>query len=123
MEIAKGQTRSKQPAPKAVEEKKKGAKPAEEVKGSDKKGKAKGGDKKKDKAPEEVKVPPTQYEILMQIGISEDEIPKFTDATHWLEFFPPKGKEDLEAFGVSADWRRSMITTSKNPYYDSFITW
>ena len=125
MEIAKGQTRSKQPEapPKPVEEEKKVEQPAaEEAKGG-KKGKAKGGDKKKDKAPEVVKVPPTQYEILMQIGISEEEIPKFVDARHWLEFFPPKGKEDLEAFGVSADWRRSMITTSKNPYYNSFITW
>jgi hypothetical protein len=27
---------------------------------------------------------PTQYEILMSIGISEDEIPKFQDPLHWL---------------------------------------
>ena len=26
-------------------------------------------------------------------------------------------------FGVSADWRRSFITTSVNPFYDSFIRW
>jgi hypothetical protein len=30
---------------------------------------------KKDKAPEVVKVPPTQYEILLQIGIPESDIP------------------------------------------------
>lgn len=59
----------------------------------------------------------------MQVGIPEDEIPKFQEANHWLEFFPPLGREDLKAFGISADWRRSMITTSKNPYYDSFIRW
>jgi leucyl-tRNA synthetase len=40
-----------------------------------------------------------------------------------LKFFPPVGKEDLQSFGVNADWRRSFITTSANPYYDSFIRW
>lgn len=69
------------------------------------------------------RVPPTQYEILVQLGIAEEEIPKFQNAQHWLEFFPPKGQEDLKAFGVAADWRRSFITTSTNPYYDSFINW
>jgi hypothetical protein len=39
-----------------------------------KKGKAKAG-AKKDKVPEVVKVPPTQYEILLQIGIPESDIP------------------------------------------------
>lgn len=43
-----------------------------------KKGKTKGGAKnaKKNAAKVEV-VPPTQYEILMKMGISEGEIPKF----------------------------------------------
>jgi leucyl-tRNA synthetase len=59
----------------------------------------------------------------MQVGIPETEIPKFQEAKHWLEFFPPKGKEDLIAFGVGVDWRRSFITTSANPFYDSFIRW
>ena len=87
-----------------------------------KKGKAKPGDKKDKPKPVET-VPLTQYEILMQVGISEEEIPKFQNPEYWLKFFPPKGKEDLKMFGISADWRRSFITTSVNPYYDSFITW
>ena len=85
-----------------------------------KKGKGKPGDKK---APAVKRVPPTQYEILLQVGIPEEEVPKFQDASHWLRFFPPKGQEDLKAFGVAADWRRSFITTAANPYYDSFIRW
>lgn len=40
-----------------------------------------------------------------------------------MRFFPPQGKKDLIDFGISADWRRSFITTSVNPYYDSFIRW
>jgi leucyl-tRNA synthetase len=31
----------------------------------------------------------TQFEILKQIGISDEEIPKFVDPKYWLEFFPP----------------------------------
>mmetsp|Transcript_6261 Transcript_6261/g.10190 ORF Transcript_6261/g.10190 Transcript_6261/m.10190 type:complete len:204 (+) Transcript_6261:91-702(+) len=88
-EILQGKTRSEQPAAPVKTEEKKEEKPAE------KKGKAKGGDKKKEKAPEVVKVPPTQYEILMQIGIPETEIPKFQNPEKWLEFFPPEGKKDL----------------------------
>lgn len=26
-------------------------------------------------------------------------------------------------FGTAVDWRRSFVTTSVNPYYDSFIRW
>ena len=115
MEIESGKTKSEQP---------KAAPPAPAPKAEEKKV-AKGGkeNKKGPAAPAVVKVPPTQYEILLQIGISEAEIPKFKDALHWLKFFPPVGKEDLQSFGVNADWRRSFITTSANPYYDSFIRW
>lgn len=77
-EIESGKTRSEQPKVSAEAPKK------EEKKG----GKAKPGDKKAEAV---VKVPPTQYEILMQIGIEESEIPKFKDALHWLKFFPPVG--------------------------------
>ena len=66
---------------------------------------------------------PTQYEILKQIGIADEEIPKFQDPRHWLEFFPPEGQKDLKEFGVFVDWRRSFTTTEVNPYYDSFIRW
>jgi leucyl-tRNA synthetase len=65
----------------------------------------------------------TQFEILKQIGISDEEIPKFVDPKYWLEFFPPQGQQDLKEFGVFVDWRRSFITTEVNPFYDSFIRW
>ena len=75
-------------------------------------------------APKDTKWPPlTQYEILLQLEIPEDEIPRFTDPTYWLEFFPPLGKQDLQMFGLHTDWRRNFITTSKNPYYDQFVRW
>lgn len=56
------------------------------------------------------------YRILLQMGISTEDIHKFADANHWLEFFPPIGQADLTRFGYNIDWRRSMITTSRNKY-------
>lgn len=32
-------------------------------------------------------------------------------------------QDDLKAFGLGVDWRRSFITTDVNPYYDSFVRW
>jgi leucyl-tRNA synthetase len=47
-----------------------------------------------------------------------------------LVFFAPVLKrclclcqDDLKAFGLGVDWRRSFITTDVNPYYDSFVRW
>ncbi|CAN0407649.1 unnamed protein product, partial [Hapterophycus canaliculatus] len=53
----------------------------------------------------------------------EEEIPNFTDPLKWLEYFPPRGRDDMYKFGTAVDWRRSFVTTSVNPYYDSFIRW
>lgn len=73
--------------------------------------------------PKYEKPPYTQYEILQRSGIPEADIPAFTDSNHWLSFFPPLGQDTLKRFGIMADWRRSFITTARNPYYDSFIRW
>ncbi|KGG50886.1 hypothetical protein DI09_51p120 [Mitosporidium daphniae] len=56
-------------------------------------------------------------------GIACEEIPKFADPEYWLEYFPPRAIEDLKRFGIKVDWRRSFITTDKNPYFDSFVRW
>ena len=64
-----------------------------------------------------------QWRILEKMMIKEEEIPKFSVPEYWMEYFPPQGKEDLVEMGVSVDWRRSFITTKRNPYYDSFVQW
>jgi len=64
-----------------------------------------------------------QWQIMTSLGISDEEIKKFADAEHWLEYFPPLAIQDLKRMGVHTDWRRSFITTDANPYYDSFIRW
>eukprot|EP00283_Hemiselmis_rufescens_P008667 CAMPEP_0173420554 /NCGR_PEP_ID=MMETSP1357-20121228/1978_1 /TAXON_ID=77926 /ORGANISM="Hemiselmis rufescens, Strain PCC563" /LENGTH=1085 /DNA_ID=CAMNT_0014383351 /DNA_START=39 /DNA_END=3296 /DNA_ORIENTATION=+ len=64
-----------------------------------------------------------QWQTLEAMGIPRDIIPRFVDPVYWLQYFPPIAKDDLIAMGVKVDWRRSFITTSVNPYYDSFISW
>ncbi|MDI6888808.1 MAG: leucine--tRNA ligase [Methanocellales archaeon] len=66
---------------------------------------------------------PSQIEILRQMGILQEEIPKFADPLYWVSFFPKETMQDLQHMGISVDWRRRFITTSLNPYYDAFIKW
>ncbi|XP_026387744.1 leucine--tRNA ligase, cytoplasmic-like [Papaver somniferum] len=60
---------------------------------------------------------------MKEYGLSDAEIYKFQDPSHWLIYFPPIAREDLKAFGLGCDWRRSFITTDMNPYYDLFVRW
>ncbi|RSH93027.1 cytosolic leucyl tRNA synthetase [Saitozyma podzolica] len=64
-----------------------------------------------------------QFQILELIGVPREEIKRFADPHHWLHFFPPIAKEDLNSLGARVDWRRQFLTTDANPYYDSFVRW
>ncbi|KAJ8266803.1 hypothetical protein GJAV_G00134870 [Gymnothorax javanicus] len=64
-----------------------------------------------------------QWDIMKSLGMRDEEIVKFADAAHWLEYFPPLAIQDLRSMGVKVDWRRSFITTDVNPFYDSFVRW
>ncbi|KAK9735186.1 hypothetical protein RND81_04G189200 [Saponaria officinalis] len=64
-----------------------------------------------------------QWEIMRSFGISDEEISKFQDPCKWLTYFPPLAVEDLKAFGLGVDWRRSFVTTDVNPFFDSFVRW
>lgn len=64
-----------------------------------------------------------QFQIMKSLNIPQDEIHKFADAEYWFTFFPKLCKRDLTSFGARIDWRRQMVTTDLNPYYDSFVRW
>ncbi|XP_004420087.1 PREDICTED: leucine--tRNA ligase, cytoplasmic [Ceratotherium simum simum] len=64
-----------------------------------------------------------QWGIMKSLGLSDEEIVKFSEAEHWLDYFPPLAIQDLKRLGLKVDWRRSFITTDVNPYYDSFVRW
>lgn len=64
------------------------------------------------RAGEEVKEGPvTQWKIMKDMKVPVEEIPDFVDSNHWLDYFPPLAKDDLQHFGLATDWRRSFITT------------
>ncbi|KHJ88897.1 leucine--tRNA ligase [Oesophagostomum dentatum] len=64
-----------------------------------------------------------QWQIMQSLGMEDEEIKKFANTDHWLEYFPPHCISDLKRMGLKVDWRRSFITTDANPYYDSFVRW
>jgi len=81
------------------------------------------GHSKKSKAAAKTGDAKWQWEIMEGMGVPASEIPKFADASYWLEYFPPFAVEDLQSYGARIDWRRAFITTDVNPYYDSFVRW
>lgn len=64
-----------------------------------------------------------QFQIMLAIGIPLEDIHLFAETDHWLRFFPVLCRKDLTNFGARIDWRRSMVTTPANPYYDAFVRW
>ncbi|KAG9621418.1 leucyl-tRNA synthetase, partial [Aureobasidium melanogenum] len=64
-----------------------------------------------------------QFQIMGALGIQKEEIHKFADPYHWLDHFPALCERDLTNIGARVDWRRSMVTTDRNPYYDAFVRW
>ncbi|OEH78674.1 leucyl-tRNA synthetase [Cyclospora cayetanensis] len=65
----------------------------------------------------------SQWEIMAALGVPQDEIARFADANYWLDYFPPRCKKNLIRLGVAVDWRRSFITTDRNPFYSAFVRW
>ena len=61
--------------------------------------------------------------MLLDMGIPEEEIPKFHDPAHWVRYFTREWRRDFERYGLSIDWRREFHTTSLNPPYSRFIEW
>ncbi|GJP49314.1 hypothetical protein CLOM_g8539 [Closterium sp. NIES-68] len=78
---------------------------------------------KKSKAAAKTGTAKYQWDIMRSMGMTDEEIKPFRDPAHWLTYFPPIAVDDLKAFGLGVDWRRSFITTDMNPYYDSFARW
>lgn len=41
-----------------------------------------------------------QWQIMQSLGLADDEIAKFADATYWLDYFPPLAVKDLQRIGI-----------------------
>ncbi|XP_066998764.2 leucine--tRNA ligase, cytoplasmic [Anabrus simplex] len=64
-----------------------------------------------------------QWQIMQSLGLTDEEIKKFADASYWLDYFPPLAVKDLQSIGIHVDWRRTFITTDENPFFDQFVRW
>uniref|UniRef100_A0A1S4GYI9 leucine--tRNA ligase n=2 Tax=Anopheles gambiae TaxID=7165 RepID=A0A1S4GYI9_ANOGA len=78
---------------------------------------------KKSKATAKAGTAKFQWQIMQSLGLTDDEIAKFANTDHWLDYFPPLAIRDLKELGAHIDWRRTFITTDANPFYDSFVRW
>jgi leucyl-tRNA synthetase len=52
-----------------------------------------------------------QFQILELLGVPREEIKQFADPQHWLHYFPPIAKHDLNGLGARIDWRREFLTS------------
>jgi leucyl-tRNA synthetase len=41
-----------------------------------------------------------QWQIMQSLGLSNEEIKKFSDASYWLHHFPPLAVKDLRSIGI-----------------------
>lgn len=41
-----------------------------------------------------------QWDIMRSLGLSDQDIEKFANADHWLDYFPPLAVQDLKRMGV-----------------------
>ena len=53
-----------------------------------------------------------QFQILDLIGVPREEIKQFAEPIHWLQYFPPIAKQDLDGIGARIDWRRQFMTSA-----------
>eukprot|EP01091_Cochliopodium_minus_P016972 TRINITY_DN6527_c0_g1_i2.p1 TRINITY_DN6527_c0_g1~~TRINITY_DN6527_c0_g1_i2.p1 ORF type:complete len:1070 (-),score=405.94 TRINITY_DN6527_c0_g1_i2:34-3243(-) len=64
-----------------------------------------------------------QWEIMLSMDVPENEIQEFVNTDKWITYFPKWATVDLKSIGACIDWRRTFITTDKNPFFDQFVRW
>lgn len=50
-----------------------------------------------------------QWQIMQSLGLQDEEISKFADASYWLQYFPPLAIADLRSIGVHV--RINLLTS------------
>ncbi|MFH0961572.1 MAG: leucine--tRNA ligase [archaeon] len=64
-----------------------------------------------------------QRQILLDSGVPEGELGKFTEPVYIVNYWKGIFKETLDAIGGSIDWRRTFVTTQLTPTFSRFIEW
>ena len=55
---------------------------------------------KKSKAVAKAGTAKYQWQIMQSLGLEDEEIKKFANTDHWLDYFPPLGVSDLKKYGA-----------------------
>ena len=51
-----------------------------------------------------------QWTIMKGLGLEDEEIKKFADPHHWLSYFPPWAKSDLQVLGCRVSTCSSCVS-------------
>jgi len=65
----------------------------------------------------------SQWPSCKRMHVPDNEISNFRDGEALAGLLSADCSGGLKLFGLSADFRRSFITTDANPFYDSFVRW
>lgn len=49
---------------------------------------------------------------MQSLGLGDEEIRKFADASHWLDHFPPLAVQDLRSIGIHVSLTPCFLRTS-----------
>ena len=63
-----------------------------------------------------------QWQIMKSLGLEDDEIRKFADPAHWLQYFPPKTQQDLTRMGIKVKpLKQKLIRITWQPHRQVII--
>lgn len=57
-----------------------------------------------------------QWQIMQSLGLVDEEIKKFANASHWLDHFPPLAVEDLLSIGLHVSSSHDIMSVTCCPY-------
>lgn len=50
-----------------------------------------------------------QWGIMKSLGLSDEEVVSFSEAEHWLDYFPPLAVQDLKSMGLKVTVRNVKL--------------
>ena len=68
-----------------------------------------------------------QWKIMTGLGLKDEEIKKFADPHHWLSYFPPLARSDLQALGCRVSTDNTVYRIAgifhQEKIFANFATW
>lgn len=58
-----------------------------------------------------------QWGIMKSLGLSDEEVVSFSEAEHWLDYFPPLAVQDLKSMGLKVTARHLELNRASSRSY------